>query len=115
NHAVTMIAAARFQQLDGELNLNRIERALLEKLKTNAVTAVGTGHAVVEAIDDHCPLVRGGEHKGEFASYVAHGKSPLRDAIRAGQIESAGSIVLIAASRASPARCARVFPAYRCV
>jgi hypothetical protein len=47
----------QFEQLHRDFNFFRIEASSLKNLEADAVTAIGTGHAVVEAIDDHRPVI----------------------------------------------------------
>lgn len=83
HNAVAVQAPARRDQLQRELDLDRIEGARLHELEIDANAGIRAGLAVVEAVEDYAAVIGGGEYEGEFASDIAYGVLLGRDARRA--------------------------------
>jgi hypothetical protein len=75
HHAIAVAAMPRFDELQGELDFDRVVGGRFERLVADADPGV-PAHAVVEAVDDHGAVIGGGEHESELASDIAHAKSP---------------------------------------
>ncbi len=55
--AVTMMLAAKHEQVGHQLDLGGIEAGLFQDLEAHAVAAIGVDHAIVETVDDHGPVI----------------------------------------------------------
>jgi hypothetical protein len=72
DNAIPRMAALAAQQSQHKGHFLRIEAAVIEQLKSNAVTAVVINHPVIIAIDDQTAVVSRGKDEGERALGCVH-------------------------------------------